>query len=141
MADLFDLERNLGEDECVEYDPLSGIEFIWGREILAPLPEPEFDDLRDRKKIMCVHPDWFYVTRTVTMDDLVAKHGDILQVGLGPSGGFKWVRFQDRAMHGHRSLRPAAKEWAAARPRFAVKCDKLGNEINPPRRVMGRSGR
>lgn len=126
--------RYFGDVMCIEVDPISEAEMVWGKELLLEIQEQEFDELRP--KMRCVHPDWYYVTDMVTIEELKEKHGDITRIGLGPSGGFKWILFSDGVKYGHSILRQAGKDWASSHPRCVIECDKNGNE-RPSRRAIG----
>jgi hypothetical protein len=134
-------ERFLGETGVAEYDPRSGKPIAWGRQVIAEIPEDLFDALRGRCEMACVYPEWFLIEKRVHFADLLMSHGGVRAVGLGPSGGFKWVRFADDTMWGHVSFREGAHKELLLNPRLHVKCDKDGNENGKdpriPRKVWG----
>ena len=133
----------LGPEGVADRDPRSSKPMAWGRRVVSEIPESLFNVLRGTCDVACVYPDWFVVERRVEFADLVMAHGPVKLVGLGPAGGFKWVRFEDGSTWGHSSLRTEAQRQASMNPRIAVRCDKDGNERGTeprvPRRAIGRS--
>jgi len=138
-------DRFLSETDIAEHDPKSGEPIAWGRRVIEEIPEDLFDDLKARCEMACIFPDWYLVEKRVQFADLMMKHGGVRFVGLGPGGGFKWVRFADGSTWGHSSWRTGALAELHKRPRMLVKCDKEGNEENGgpriPRVAKGRSSK
>lgn len=126
------------EEEC-GFDPVSGECVIWGLEL-----EPEPQDGRFREAggdLVWLDGFWYEVTRRVAWDDLVARCGQPVRIGLGPKGGFKWVLFADGSKWGHGQYRNDAKRWAGGTPTRVEKCDKDGNSKRVRARAVGRRGR
>ena len=138
-------ERFLGATGIAEYDPRSAMPVAWGRQVIEEIPEDLFEDLRSRCEMACIFPNWFLIERRVQFADLLMQHGGLRAVGVGPGGGFKWVRFSDGSTWGHPSFKTGALKEVELRPRLVVKCDKDGNEAGQepriPRRAVGRPGR
>lgn len=132
-------ERFLGETGEADYDPRSGEAVAWGRQVIEEIPEDLFDALRGRCEMACVYPDWFLIEKRLQFSDLMMKHGAVRSVGIGPGGGFKWVRFDDGSIWGHSSFRTGALRELEMKPRIAVKCDKDGNEKGDLPRVPRRT--
>jgi len=132
-------ERFLAESGVAEYDPRSGEPIAWGRRLVEEIPEDQFDILRGRCEMACVYPDWYIIEKRTQFADLLMKHGGIRAVGLGPGGGFKWVRFADGAMYGHLSFKTGVLRELEMNPRLLVKCDKDGNEKGNEPRVPRRT--
>jgi len=137
-------ERFLGETGEAEFDPRSEKAIAWGRQVIEEIPEDLFDILREKCEMRYVYPDWFLIEKRLQFADLLMKHGGVRAVGLGPSGGFKWVRFADDSLWGHPSFRNGALRETNLNPRLVVKCDKDGNEKGrvpriPKRAIVRRS--
>jgi hypothetical protein len=137
-------EKHLAETGEAEFDPKSDKPVAWGRRVISEIPEDLFDILRGKVDMACVFPDWFIIEKRLHFADLLMAHGGLRFVGLGPGGGFKWVKFADGAIWGHGSFRDEAKRQVEMNPRLHVKCDKDGNEKGKapriPRRTIGRRG-
>jgi hypothetical protein len=137
--------KYLGETEVAETDPLAEEPISWGKRVVEKIPEDLFDSLRSRCEMVCNYPDWYLIGSRVQFADLMIKHGGVRFVGVGPGGGFKWVRFADGSTWGSPSLRTGAIKELAMNPRLGVKCDKDGREGGElpriPRRTIGRAGK
>jgi hypothetical protein len=135
--------RFLGESDIAEYDPRSGEPVAWGREVIEKIPEDLFDAMKAQCDMECVFPKWYLVEKRLEFADVLMKCGGVRAVGLGPGGGFKWVRMADDTTWGHRIFKTGALEWLERNPRLLVRCDKDGNEKGKaariPRVSMGRS--
>jgi hypothetical protein len=123
------LERYLGEEQTADLDPVSGELAVVGRLINERMPEADFEALRRAGKTHYVHGQWFLVTKRLTVTELILRHGPPIRVGLGPSGGFKWIQFQDQSIHGHPQLASDAKSIASQDSVQTVRCDREGTEI------------
>lgn len=138
-------ERFLAETGVADVDPRSGEPVAWGRRVVEEIPEDQFDILRGRCEVACVYPDWFVVEKRLQFADLMMAHGPARAVGLGPGGGFKWVRFEDGSLWGHMQFKSGALHQLEVSPRILVKCDKDGNEKGKaprvPRRTIVRTSR
>ena len=124
-----DLERYLGEEQVADADPISGEPLVIGRPINERLPDADFEALRQEGKTHYVHGQWFLVTKRLMVTELILKHGPPLRVGIGPSGGFKWIQFQDQSVHCHQQLADEARSIALSDSVQKVKCDKDGTEV------------
>lgn len=140
-------EQYLGPEEQAETDTVSGEPVSWGRPVIMDVPEEQFAELRGRCEVICVYPTWFVVTRRIQFSDMLMAHGPVRAVGVGPGGGFKWVRFDDGSIFGHSSFSVGARRELGLNPKLMVKCDAAGKEAGAepriPRRAIGRvpSGR
>ena len=138
-------EKFLDETGVAEVDPRSNKPVAWGRRVMQKIPEDQFDILRGRCEMKCVYPDWFLVEKRLEFADLLMSHGGVRAVGLGPGGGFKWVRFADDSVWGHSHFRDGALRELEMNSRLLVKCDKDGNEKGKapriPRRTIARRSR
>jgi hypothetical protein len=139
-------ESFLGVEEPAEMDPVAGEPVSWGRRVVTQMSEEQFTELRGRCDVVCFFPDWYVVTKRLQFSDLLMAHGPVRAVGVGPGGGFKWVRFDDGSTWGCTSLAIGARRELSMSPRLRVKCDPDGKEAGAepriPRRAMGRpSGR
>lgn len=132
-------ERHLAETGVAEVDPRSGEPIAWGRQVVEEISEDFFDMLRARYEMACIYPDWFLVEKRVQFADLLMKHGGVRAIGLGPGGGFKWVRFEDGSIWGHLSFKSGALRELEMNPRLLVKCDKDGNEKGKGPRIPRRT--
>ena len=139
---MIDFSDCMGDEEIAEYDPISEQPVIWGRRITRWLTEQEFDHLKLQHDVVTrqeIETVYFVVSKRIEWDALCATHGQPVQVGLGPRGGFKWVRMTNDTIWGHREFRVGAQAWVKNYPRFRVKCTKDGNSLQPSRRTIGRS--
>lgn len=138
-------DRFLGETGVAEYDPRADKPVSWGRRVEEEIPEDMFDILKGRCELKCVFPDWFVVEKKLEFADLLMKHGGVRAIGVGPGGGFKWVRFADDSVWGHPNFRTGAIRELELNPRLKVACDKDGNEKGKapriPRRTIARPSR
>lgn len=132
-------EKYLAETGEAEFDPRSDKPVAWGRRLIQEVPEDLFDTLKGRVEMTCVYPDWFVIEKRLSFADLLMKHGGVRAVGLGPGGGFKWVRFADGAEWGHPTFRNEAKRQVEMNSRLHVKCDKEGNEKGKAPRIPRRT--
>jgi hypothetical protein len=132
-------ERFLAETGVADVDPRSGEPVAWGRRVVEEIPEDQFDILRGRCEMTCVYPDWYLIEKRLQFADLLMKHGAVRAVGLGPGGGFKWVRFADGAVWGHLSLKSGALRELELNNRLLVRCDKDGNEKGKSPRIPRRT--
>ena len=132
-------DKYLAETGVAEYDPRSEKPVAWGRRVVEEIPEDLFDILRERHEMKCVYPDWFLIEKRIQFADLLMKHGAVRAVGLGPAGGFKWVRFEDDSLWGHISLKSGALRELELNSRLLVRCDKDGNEKGKAPRVPRRT--
>jgi len=134
-------EIYLGAEGVAEIDPRSGEPVAWGRQVTSQMPEGLFDRLRGEVEMVCVFPDWFVIERRLPVDDVIKAHGAIKAVGIGPSGGYKWMRLGDDSMWGHKSFRDFSMREVRINPRLVVKCDKdgyeKGTEFRVPRVAVG----
>jgi hypothetical protein len=134
-------EKYLGEDGVADIDPRSGEPVAWGRQVISQIPEGLFDKLRGEVDLVCIHPGWYVIERRIQYDEIAALHGGVKTVGVGPSGGFKWVQFADGTLWGHKYFRDGSMKEAVKNARLVVKCDKDGNEkgVEPrlPRLTVG----
>jgi len=128
-------ERFLGEHGEAEHDPRSGLPVAWGREVVEEIPEDLFDTLRSRCEMSCVYPQWFLIEKRWHFSDILMTHGGVRAVGVGPGGGFKWLKVEDGTIWGHSSFRSGAIEWLERNQRLLVKCDKEGNEKGKAPRI------
>ncbi len=135
-------ESHLGEVEPAEQDPVAGKPISWGRPVIIEFQEEQFADLRGRCEVVCVYPTWYIITKRIQFADLLMEHGPVRAIGVGPGGGFKWVRLEDKSVWGHASFANRAKMELTMSARLAVKCDADGKEAGAapriPRRVIGR---
>jgi len=135
-------DRFLAETGIADVDPRSGEPVAWDRRVIEEIPEDLFDALRARCEMACVFPDWFLIERRIQFADLMMRHGGVTCVGLGPGGGFKWVRFVDGSTWGHMTFKTGALKQLEMSPRKLVRCDKEGNENKcgprTPRIAVGR---
>jgi hypothetical protein len=141
---LIDFSDCMGDEEVAVHDPKSNKPVIWGRRITRWLNRQDFDHLSLQHEVVTVmemDTVYFVVTRKLDWDKLIGKHGQPIQVGLGPRGGFKWVRMTDDTYWSHAQYRKDSQEWAKNYPRFIVKCGKEGESLAPSRRTVGRSGK
>ena len=141
---MIDFSDALGEEEIAEHDPKSGEPVIWGQRVIRHLVQCDFEHLQLWNEVVTVmemEPVYFVVTRKLDWDQLTAKHGQPIQVGTGPRGGFKWVRMTDDTYWSHTQFREGSLAWLKKYPRFTIKCDKEGNSKQPARQAVGRSGR
>jgi hypothetical protein len=127
-------EKYLGECGVADVDPRNGEPVAWGRQVLEQMPEGLFDQLRGAVDLVCVYPGWYVIERKLTFTDL-RSHGEVRAIGVGPSGGYKWVQFADGTVWGHRYFREEAMRELAKNLRLATKCDKDGNERGSEARV------
>lgn len=141
-------ERFLGEEGEAEFDPRSGEAIAWGRRLEEEIPEDLFDALKGKCEMRCVFPDWFVVLKRRDFAELLMANGGVRAVGVGPGGGFKWVRFANDSVWGHTSFRSGALRELEKSPRLKVACDKDGKEKGAgghrtEKRIIGRpkSGR
>lgn len=132
-------ERFLAETGVAEYDPRSEKPVAWGRRVIEEIPEDQFDILKSRCEMKCVFPDWYLIEKRMQFSDLLMKHGGVRFIGLGPSGGFKWVRFADGSTWGHISFKGGALRELEMNPRLLVKCDKDGKEKGKAARIPKRT--
>jgi hypothetical protein len=128
-------EKFLAETGVAERDPKSDEPVAWGRRVVQEIPEDQFDILRGRCEMACVFPDWFIIEKRLQFADLLMKHGGVRAVGLGPGGGFKWVRFADGAIWGHLHFKSGALRELEMNSRLLIKCDKDGNEKGKAPRI------
>jgi hypothetical protein len=119
-----------------------GVVLAWGHELLCEISDQEFDELREYGTWHHEMPDWILIQRTVLIEEIIKKHGEISDIGLGPSGGFKYITFtkkkRDKKLK-HRLLTHVAKEIAQENPRLVTECNKEGLPI--PRVPRVSSGR
>ena len=132
-------ERFLAETGVAERDPRSDEPIAWGRRVVEEIPEDQFDILKGRCHMACVFPDWYLIEKRLQFADLLMKHGGVRAIGLGPGGGFKWVRFADDSLWGHISFKSGAVRELEMSPRLLVKCDKDGNEKGKGPRIPRRT--
>jgi hypothetical protein len=136
-------EKYLDEMTEAEYDSRSGEPISWGRKIISEMPEDMFTSFREICEVICVYPDWFVIEKRIQFSDLLMRNGPVRAVGLGPSGGFKWVKFDNGSIWGHSSFKSGVLKQVESNPRLIVKCDKDGNEkgesARVPRVAIGRS--
>ena len=134
-------EQYLGAEGVAEVDPHSREPIAWGRQVVSQIPEGLFEKLRGEVDLVCIYPDWFVVERRLPFEDLIKARGVIKAVGVGPSGGYKWLRLGDDSMWAHKSFRDFAMREVRINPRLVVKCDKdgyeKGNEFRVPRVAVG----
>jgi len=132
------------EEEVAQYDPVSKQPVVWGNRVVYRMTEQDFDHLRIQHEVISrqeMDTVYFVVTKRIDWAMLIAKHGPPVQVGVGPRGGFKWVRMTDDTYWGHAQFREGAQKWAKKHPRFKVKCSKDGKSLQPARRTLGSSRR
>lgn len=132
------------EEEVAEYDPVSKKPVVWGKRIIRHLTQCDFEHLKLFNDVITrqeMDTVYFVVTRKLEWDELIAKHGQPIQVGTGPRGGFKWVRMTDDTHWGHANFRRSSLVWVKNYSRFRIKCNKEGKSLQPPRRTTGRSGK
>jgi len=133
-------DRYLGDEEVAEVDPVSGRPVSWGRPFVEQMSEGDFDLFRAGNDVVCVYPRWFVITKRICFADLLMRHGRVQAVGLGPSGGFKWVELADGSRYGHRSFRAPVLDVAQSITVRKVRCDKNGaEEKRTPARTVGRA--
>ena len=134
-------EQYLGAEGVAETDPRSREPVAWGRQVVSQIPEGLFERLRGEVELVCIYPDWFVVERRLPFEDLIKARGAPKAVGVGPSGGYKWMRLGDDSMWAHSSFREFAMREVRINPRLVVKCDKdgyeKGNEFRVPRVAVG----
>jgi len=119
-----------------------GVILAWGHELLSEVEPSEFDDLRKYGVWFHEMPDWILIQRNVLIEEIIAKHGKVTDIGLGPSGGFKYITFTKKKRETklkHRLLMDVAKELGADNPRLVTECNKDGLPI--PRVPRVSSGR
>lgn len=133
----------LGAEGVAEVDSRSGESVAWGRQVTKEIPEGLFEKLRGEVDLVCVPPDWFVVERRLSFGELLQARGIVRAIGVGPSGGFKWVRLADNSVWSHKNFRDGVMKEARLNPRLIVKCDKdgyeKGNELRLPRLTVGYS--
>ena len=128
-------DRFLSETGVAEYDSYSNKPIAWGRQVIEEIPEDLFDSLRARCEVSCIYPDWFVVERRVQFADLMMNNGGVSLVGLGPGGGFKWVKFADGNIYGNCHFKTGALKQLELNPRLLVKCDRDGKESGKVLRI------
>jgi hypothetical protein len=141
---VIDFSDCLGEEEVAEHDHKSGQPVVWGKRLMRHLVQRDFEHLKLWNEVITVmemDTVYFVVTKRLSWEQLIAKHGQPVQVGTGPRGGFKWVRMTDDTYWAHKQFREESLRWLKSYPRFRVKCDKAGNSQQPARRTIGRKGK
>lgn len=89
----------LGPYEVQVVDPTCGEVVGYGHKILEKLGEELWQELGQYGKLTYVMPDrktppfWALLTKTVTREELLAKHGPVTEEVFGPRGGWKSVTF------------------------------------------------
>ena len=138
-------ERFFGESRIAEYDLKSGEAVSWGRQVIAEIPDDLFDNLKAGYEMACIFPDWFLIEKRLQFADLLMSHGGVRFVGLGPSGGFKWVTFADDSSWSHLTFKTGALKQLNLNHHLLVKCNKEGDKIGGgprlPFKVFGRASK
>ena len=84
-------ENDLSEFRAVMSDSGCGEPIAWGFEIINTLGIERFDLLKNICNLECIYPNWFVVTKYLTIEEAIQKYGEITHIERGPRGGFKYM--------------------------------------------------
>jgi hypothetical protein len=123
------------EPEVAESDDESGEPMVYGYRIVKPISPIVFQEMKRYLDFISNGMDWWVKTSEVDTLTIIDNDGGIAQVGLGPSGGFKWVVLKSGRRFSHRLFRVESQKWAAMNPRRVARCDRNGNDTRIPAAV------
>lgn len=137
------VSKYIGKTSPAETDPSAGEVISWGKKIDKDIPDHLFEVIKNHCQVVCLFPDWYIIEKRMDFADLLRGHGKPKEVGVGPSGGFKWVKMTDDTVWSSSVFKIGAMRFLELNPRMRVSCDRDGNErgkVNRiPRVVSGKS--
>ena len=120
------------EASPAEFDPISGEPIVFGLKIQTRISPIVFQEMKPHIDFIGNGIDWWVKTSVADCSAIIEREGGIVCVGLGPSGGFKWVDCKSGTRFGHGAFREISQKWAASNPRRVSKCDRNGNPTRIP---------
>jgi hypothetical protein len=102
-----ELREALGEYGGQISDGFSGETIGWGYKILRRLGEERWAEAGTFGDLECMQPSgqWYLITKWLTPREAIEKYGAVNDLVVGPSGGFKSVRYGEKQF-GSRRLDP-----------------------------------
>lgn len=116
----------LGPYGAMVNDPINGEPVGWGHKILQHVGEELWAELGKYGNLVYISHDrsqapyWVILTKQVTREECLAKHGDITEEGFGPRGGWKYVAFGG-VKYGFKGLKSVKEELPLGHPTVVVK--------------------
>lgn len=93
-------EEVLGGYGAQLFDSWSGEPVSWGFKITKRIDDDaKWNELKKHGKLECNHgypSSWFLIVKELTVDEAVAKYGEITSMVVGPRGGFRTVTYGDK---------------------------------------------
>jgi hypothetical protein len=90
-----EIERTLGSEGVIAFDPSCEEPVAWGRILNEHLGEDAFKNLKAANRLHYRREDgkWAVVTRSLTRDEAAVKYGPHRGDERGPRGGWRSVTF------------------------------------------------
>jgi hypothetical protein len=65
----------------------------WGYKLIRHCGDEMFAELGKHGSLDCVYPNWYLITKRLSINEAIHQYGDIEEVEVGPRGGFRTVTF------------------------------------------------